>query len=509
MIEINKTHVVPCLTMIEYPGFVKNVDKAELTLGGLEAMQKIISSDKDRLQLRFRVSDPLSHPTYGDKMPTKSLLIKIRRRLVRRPQQSSTKCSDYSDDSYNVRLVGVLLTTFKFNCLAEFQWLPMIRINKIDQPTDTELALTQKLKHQISNKTTKKPCDLEEPVSAATKVQSLFFRRTKESKFPTYKSVLDDSLPIKNPFDDTVRTLNPDCPLLVLPAVFSRFITPRETVHQPPKFRSKEMRDEFERQQKLAIIGRTRKKRATMSYRLNYNDQVPSEAPKKLIEERNVLSKEESIALPKIRDKFEEQKVWSKAALCYNVGCSGADIKYILPLVAFHYVTGPFRTMWVKYGYDPHKDKTSKVLQTLDFRVKHAGGGDNIDANESQYSRRSIHQYQLPLKRGIDKSKTKTNTTINTIEMFKFREDIRPPARQMSYQLKDIEVDEIQAIIHANDGVEPNECSEKDGWLPDGTINQIRKIMNDIMSKMFINLSDSMMDFDSIDPGSPLLIEYE
>lgn len=465
------------LVMIEYPGFVKNPDKALETLGNIESVERAFAAQKDRLELKFRPADPFCHPAYGDRIPKKCLVLRIK----------NTKSKDATKDktTYSLDVIGKVQTSFSFDTLAEFQWLPMQRTNHTPH------------------------------VSSENLQEGLKVQRTPESLDPKYASTLDDVLPIKNPFDNTLKNFNPDAPLLLLPAVFSRFDTPRE-IHQPhPKFRSKEMRDEFERQQSLSIIGRTRKKRSTMSYLLNFGDKIPDTVPDRIAKERLNLSGPERGLIPKLERCFEKQRVWSKAALCYELYIPPTEIKYALPLVAYHYTNGPFRTMWVYYGYDPHKDPSSKVLQTLDFRVKHL-------QDQSDYSRRCINQYQLPMRKNPDKPKNKQLIDLKSMisgastshhysdelvddslllnkglavteAMCKFRKDLVPVARQLSYQLKDIEIDEVQAIVHSNDGKEPEICSEKDGWLPEGSIDRIRKIMTNSL-KETLNLMANQLE---------------
>lgn len=482
--------------MIEYPGFVENVDKALDTMGGIDTIEKVFDSQKDRLELKFRKSDPLAHAAYGDRAPKKCLVIRIKRSKATKDESNpsttqSTSTAKQTKDNredaiqYEANVIATIQTSYKFETLAEFQWLPMQRTN------------------QAKNI---------DPKNLHTGVNIV---RSPDSLNPRYASILDDALPLKDPFDNTLRNFNPDAPLLILPALFSRFDTPRE-IHQPhPKFRSKEMREEFERQQSMSIIGRTRKRRATMSYLLNFSDQVPDKPPEKLVKERAMVSQQEKSMVPRLAVCFERQKVWSKAALCFELNCSTTDIKFILPLIAFYYLTGPFRTMWVKYGYNPHKDPSSKPLQTLDFRVRNP-------QDSQEYSRRSMHQYQIPLRKNSERTKHysqqldlksvisvgNTSSTSHFYDdnfddplgglknmasaeaMCKFRRDLIPPARQLSYQLKDIELNEVQAIVSSNDGQEPDVCSEKDGWLSEGSLDRIRKIMTktlhetmDLMSK--------------------------
>lgn len=67
---------------------------------------------------------------------------------------------------------------------------------------------------------------------------------------------------------------------------------------------------------------------------------------------------------------FEERPIWSKNALRCMVDLSSEQFKYVLPTLAYYCVTGPWRTLWVKLGYDPRKDPKSKMFQTLDFRIR-------------------------------------------------------------------------------------------------------------------------------------------
>jgi len=499
------------LLMIEYPGIVQNLDKALDTMGGMDSIDHVFKSEKDRLELKFRRADPLAHPAYGDRVTKKCLVLRIKKlqpagakpaRPTRRKTSGQQSASE--EAKFDVQVLGKIQTGFCFETLAEFQWLPMQRTNLVETIKSDDLS------------------------------KGITLRRTPESLNPEYCSILDDILPIKNPFDGTMKTFNPDAPLLILPAIFSRFDTPRD-IHQPqPKFRNKEMREEYERQQRLSIIGRTRKKRSTMSYLLNFGDPIPQEAPERLIKERETLSPQEHSIVPRLRECFEKQKIWSKAGICYELNCTLLDVKYTLPLVAYHWLTGPFRTMWVKYGYDPHKDPSSKIMQTLDFRVKNPH-------DQQEYSRRSMHQYQLPMRKNNPDLKGKkqldlksalpqpqavgtssqpmqilhhpaTGTIeIETIDpedastavlkdlaiteaLCRFRKDLIPPARQLSYQLKDIEIDEVQAIIHQNDGKEPEICTEKDGWLEVGSVEKIRKLMTKSLQETLENLTTQMIE---------------
>lgn len=71
------------VTAIEYPGFVRNSDRALQTLGGLNAIAAAVSS-KQHLRLRHRPEDRTSHPLFGERVEAPRLLLRIARR---KPQQ--------------------------------------------------------------------------------------------------------------------------------------------------------------------------------------------------------------------------------------------------------------------------------------------------------------------------------------------------------------------------------------------------------------------------------------
>ncbi|XP_066295708.1 general transcription factor 3C polypeptide 5-like [Branchiostoma lanceolatum] len=83
------------LTCVEYPGRVKNVDKMLETLGGEENVSKAALDSSRRLDLRFRPADPYCRPVYGDRFPTSSLLLRVRR--TTRVRKNRTKGEKYSD----------------------------------------------------------------------------------------------------------------------------------------------------------------------------------------------------------------------------------------------------------------------------------------------------------------------------------------------------------------------------------------------------------------------------
>jgi general transcription factor 3C polypeptide 5 (transcription factor C subunit 1) len=69
---------------------------------------------------------------------------------------------------------------------------------------------------------------------------------------------------------------------------------------------------------------------------------------------------------------FEERPIWSKNGIRSQPGIQLAQdqLKHILPFVGYFWVTGPWRALWARFGYDPRRDPTAKVYQLVDYRVR-------------------------------------------------------------------------------------------------------------------------------------------
>ena len=72
---------------------------------------------------------------------------------------------------------------------------------------------------------------------------------------------------------------------------------------------------------------------------------------------------------------FEERPLWSKAGLQVNIESMYRQyITFLLPMVAFYFTNGAWKSLWCKLGYDPRKEPASKVYQTVDFRIRKCKG---------------------------------------------------------------------------------------------------------------------------------------
>ncbi|KAI9497095.1 RNA polymerase III transcription factor IIIC subunit-domain-containing protein [Zychaea mexicana] len=101
--------------LVEYPGRVKNVDRALKSLGGEKTIANALNKEVKTIELRYRPEDPFSHPVVGDVVPTSSLLLKVTKR----------KKKNQPDDeaAFKAEALGTILKSCRFRAMADFQYL--------------------------------------------------------------------------------------------------------------------------------------------------------------------------------------------------------------------------------------------------------------------------------------------------------------------------------------------------------------------------------------------------
>ncbi|XP_062815692.1 general transcription factor 3C polypeptide 5 isoform X2 [Anolis carolinensis] len=387
------------LVCVEFPGVVRDPEKALLSLGGEEALARVYADPSRRLELYFRPKDPYCHPVCANRFPASSMLLRVRRRTRRKRPEEAV--------SVQVEVLGIVSTVYKFQGMSDFQFLAA------------------------------QSCPGAPP-------QSLY---------------------------DRVRLLQPEkeaffmgrLPLYIPPPIFSRLDTPmdyyyrpetqhREGYHHPPLSSEN-------------LIGLSRARRPHNAIFVTFEEE---EVPAKPLEAaqhtwRRVCSNAlDHRAEEELRELFEVRPVWSRNAVKANISLHPDKLKFLLPYLAYYMLTGPWRSLWVRFGYDPRKHPEAKVYQVLDFRIR-CGMKYGYAPNDMPVkAKRSTYNYSLPitlkkpashsvgiqdLKRGLSsagpsgarkppscKYKLKDSVYI-------FREGSLPPYRQMFYQLCDLSVE--------------------------------------------------------------------
>ena len=176
--------------------------------------------------------------------------------------------------------------------------------------------------------------------------------------------------------------------------------------------------------------------------------------------------------LDDLRRLFEERPIWSKNAIKCKLDIAPDKLKLMLPVVAYYFLTGPWRSLWVRLGYDPRIDPSAKKYQLVDFRIRQRSAADKICIR----SKRSTYSYSLPntvqkaqpqvvrilqeslgemgggsdAAGGAAASKEVDDARLKKESVYIFRHGVLPPYRQMFYQLCDIYDEDVQQLLRVS-----------------------------------------------------------
>ena len=117
----------------------------------------------------------------------------------------------------------------------------------------------------------------------------------------------------------------------------------------------------------------TRQRRSVYTYMMDFRwrEQGESEVPREpFYQALEDAAKKfyDPANLETIRRLFQERPVWTKLALQWETKLSAENLKYLLPCVAYFSLNGPWRSLWIRFGYDPRNEKTAFTYQLVDFR---------------------------------------------------------------------------------------------------------------------------------------------
>ena len=167
----------------------------------------------------------------------------------------------------------------------------------------------------------------------------------------------------------------------------------------------------------------------------------------------------------KVAALFEQRPIWSRYALMRKSGISTANLKKILPYIAFYWGTGPWARMWNRWGFDPRQEKVlARKLQTVDVRVTSM---EMIAAKRKTTSKLAYNMVQkLTLIEQADHSmrmfdeKAKNEIEVDEIldinsqihnervDNYEYHPGLLPPRRQMFYQLIDVKLPQVQELLN-------------------------------------------------------------
>jgi general transcription factor 3C polypeptide 5 (transcription factor C subunit 1) len=130
---------------------------------------------------------------------------------------------------------------------------------------------------------------------------------------------------------------------------------------------------ELLKQKKEDVITSHRSKRNVYTVFHNFQSEISaSPVPDNPLPEAfDELSKRrlQGASLNRLKTCFKSRPIWSRTGLEFETQLEDMTLKYGLPCVAYFANSGPWRSLWIRLGYDPRQNPSSFMYQTVDYRV--------------------------------------------------------------------------------------------------------------------------------------------
>lgn len=233
---------------------------------------------------------------------------------------------------------------------------------------------------------------------------------------------------------------NNDIPYFFPPSSFTRVDTPQDSFFKKDrsKGQNKDQLSPFDSAEST-IVGMSRLRRFKHACYIPFSltNPIPEKAQfqaLKMLKFKFITNEQFNM----IKEYLDRQPIWLRSSLAYETKIPRQKLKIILPSLAYYFTTGPWRLMWVRFGYDPRKDFTSRYYQTLDYRIRSNTLKEKVRAIELLYVNLNFMfcpiLFRLFFLHQIARSrKTKTEPE-NTYPYFEV--DRLPETRQSFYRVR-------------------------------------------------------------------------
>ncbi|CAK1602835.1 unnamed protein product [Parnassius mnemosyne] len=391
------------LVCVLFPGIVKNDEKAIQCLGGLKGISQVYSQPtKKRLGLSYQPDNPYVKKTFADCKRGSGVLLKVK---IKKTKVDGKETRQVISSS----VVGSVRTVYKFEAMCDFQYLPV-----------------------SSEGTSQTKCLLEKILPSGV---------------------------------DSFNFMLEPAPLFIVPSNFTRFDKPISYNYTDKRFPGREKDITHD-----DIHHRIRTERGTPLTRYTFN-LVDELATKPHVYYIKQMESKKSMYPPLeqeydiVKKMFEERPIWSLNLVKYHTKIRLSSLKIIMPCLAIYMKDGPWRMLWVRFGYDPRKDPGARIYQTLDFRLRHTAGVHSMVMTRDKvvHYKKAVRVRQL--KHELDEPQPADDVSEGAVC---FRPGMAPSQRQIFYQYCDVHLPEVEEIL-ALDPPQGYLCHEKRGWLPPNT----------------------------------------
>ncbi|KAH6564253.1 hypothetical protein BASA82_001225 [Batrachochytrium salamandrivorans] len=199
---------------------------------------------------------------------------------------------------------------------------------------------------------------------------------------------------------------------------------------------------------------KTARSRKRISFCDFSEETVPTEAPKNVSAPKHLVDV--------LLELFAQRPIWSRNAILGTVDSTLIRQQHLstaLPVVSYFVLTGPWRSMWVRFGYDPRKERSARLYQTIDMRsVKHPGTARAQRAARNRFGSSSTAGSDSIREGRAVKSHIFDGESKSFSGMFQLCDVTDPSLKIM-----------IGSARYCRDSF-----SDRDGWLISGHIDEIR-----------------------------------
>ncbi|VDK77735.1 unnamed protein product [Dibothriocephalus latus] len=410
--------------VVNYPAIVQNDDRAILSLGGITGISKTFNSSSRRLRLTFRPDMFLCKPVFGDPSPSTALVIRARRLRNKRT----------GEEKVQAEILGIIPRTYSFTAMISSP-----RFGDLTACSFFPTALVGLMDFQYG--------PYEKPPSEQCSSSGNLDRF----------SVFYEKLLVREPTRSLDVHLNSDAPLCVPPILFTRLDQPLAYCFSS-RFRTN---DYVELDSQSHNHPYHRKERKSYAMFVSFNEPTPMAAHPAALETISSLPPASRKLAHEIEKLFRKRPAWTRSALLHglrHLRIRDSSIKLILPAFAYYMPNGPWGRVWIRFGYDPRADPASRIYQTVDFRVR----APRLQSKLKLAGRRP----RVADRENSDGSGSETSC-------FRFNRNSWPDARQILYQITDIDVPEVIEMLAAP--VPRSKCDPVEGWMPDKHQRTIRE----------------------------------
>ena len=450
---------VPSLMSVEYPLRVLNTEKAIELIGGETVLKQCFIDPDLRLQLQLR-NDPLSHPIRSSVQNNKkNVLLKFRipKRILYGNNgdiRKSIKQCEIEEIDYTVKTCGLLSKNFKFREMSDFQQLK--RNSDFNNKFNESIRVGDFNKIcQFSNEIGKNIEKIQEFNNNDIDLPSLvrFARLDLPYNYKYFGNLL---------IDEDGKFVNNAVKLYGIQINYNE---------KPPLNYDERLQPELEKM------------------KFEMEEIKNSGIDKSLIEESTPYHFLKCLEI--VRKLFEMKPVWIRRHIHWLLPKNLRNqLRFTLPYVSYTVSKGPFRHSFIKFGYDPSKNKEAYKYQIEAFRgnsksnhdeeiekiIANNNTGDNTTTDE--FGNDNIYMIPPTLYEYIEEF-SDINSDINKLGIGKIPKQLffdgKNPCNSLSFQLGDILDEDVKKLIKnctIND-----KCNIDNGWIDLKSMAKIRSVM--------------------------------